>query len=149
TNTNSNTVSVIDSASDKVVQTISTQPWPEASVGYDPNAVTLTDDGHLLVTLGRANAVAVYKYTSAREPVGYLGLLPTDYYPAEITTVGNQVLVSNTRGIDARSPNNYPPPAWYHGTHDTTSSLERFKLPSDGDVRTYTPTVFRLNGWTP
>src|SRR5262249_48261395 len=60
-----------------------------------------------------------------------------------------QVLVSNTRGIDARSPNNYPPPAWYHGTHDTTSSLERFKLPSDGDVRTYTPTVFKLNGWTP
>ena len=102
TNTASNNVSVIDTASDKVVQTIATQPWPEASVGYEPDAVTLTDDGHLLVTLGRANAVAVYRYTSPQEPVSYVGLLPTDYFPAEITTVGNTVVVSNTRGIDAR-----------------------------------------------
>ncbi|GAA5036085.1 bifunctional YncE family protein/alkaline phosphatase family protein [Actinopolymorpha pittospori] len=149
TNTNSNTVSVIDTTTDMVVQTIATQPWPEASVGYDPNAVTLTDDGHLLVTLGRANAVAVYKFTSAREPVAYVGLLPTDYYPSEITTVGDEVLVSNTRGIDARSPSNYPPPAWYHGTHDTTTSVERFALPSDGKIRSETEKVFKLNGWTP
>ncbi|MFL6056713.1 MAG: phosphoesterase, partial [Actinoallomurus sp.] len=99
TNTATNNVSVIDTSKDKVVQTIATQPWPEASVGYEPTAVTLTDDGHLLVTLGRANAVAVYRYTKPLEPVSYVGLLPTDYFPAEIATVGNQVLVSNTRGI--------------------------------------------------
>ncbi len=122
TNTATNDVSVIDTASNKVVQTIATQPWPEASVGYEPDAVTLTDDGHLLVTLGRANAVAVYRYTSPLEPVSYVGLLPTDYFPAEITTVGNDVLVSNTRGIDARRPTTNAG----HGTHDTTSSLQRF-----------------------
>ena len=127
TNTANNDVSVIDTASDKVVQTIATQPWPEATVGYEPDAVTLTDDGHLLVTLGRANAVAVYRYTSPLEPVSYVGLLPTDYFPAEITTVGNDVLVSNTRGIDARRPTT----SAGHGTHDTTSSLQRFTLPSD------------------
>src|SRR5262249_48406753 len=114
TNTATNDVSVIDTSSDKVVQTIATQPWPEASVGYEPDAVTLTDDGHLLVTLGRANAVAVYRYTSPLEPVSYVGLLPTDYFPAEIATVGNQVVVSNTRGIDARRAANDR-----HGTHDT------------------------------
>jgi hypothetical protein len=27
---------VIDTAKNKVVQTIATQPWPEASVGYEP-----------------------------------------------------------------------------------------------------------------
>ncbi len=121
TNTASNDVSVIDTASDKVEQTIATQPWPEATVGYEPDAVTLTDDGHLLVTLGRANAVAVYRYTRPLEPVSYVGLLPTDYFPAEIATVGNDVLVSNTRGIDARRPTN----SAGHGTHDTTSSLQR------------------------
>jgi YVTN family beta-propeller protein len=142
TNTNSNSVSVIDTAGDKVVQTIATQPWPEASVGYDPNAVTLTDDGHLLVTLGRANAVAVYKYTSAREPVAYLGLLPTDYYPAEITTVGDNVVVSNTRGIDALRNTSR------HNSHDTTSSLTRFTLPDDHAINGYTAKVFAQNGWT-
>ncbi|MFC0032579.1 alkaline phosphatase family protein [Micromonospora chaiyaphumensis] len=144
TNTNSDDVSVIDTARDKVVQTIATQPWPEATVGYQPNAVTLTDDGHLLVTLGRANAVAVYRYTAPLEPVSYVGLLPTDYFPAEITTVGNDVLVANTRGIDARRPNN---PAG-HGTHDTTSSLQRFTVPSDKAIRSETGKVFSQNGWT-
>ncbi|MEZ0073695.1 bifunctional YncE family protein/alkaline phosphatase family protein [Planotetraspora sp. GP83] len=143
TNTATNDVSVIDTSSDKVVQTIATQPWPVASVGYEPDAVTLTDDGHLLVTLGRANAVAVYRYTTPQEPVSYVGLLPTDYFPAEITTVGDDVLVSNTRGIDARRPTN----SAGHGTHDTTSSLQRFTLPDDSEIAKSTATVFAQNGW--
>jgi YVTN family beta-propeller protein len=144
TNTADNNVSVIDTRRDKVVQTIATQPWPEASVGYEPNAVTLTDDGHLLVTLGRANAVAVYRYTRPQEPASYVGLLPTDYFPSEITQVGKQIVVSNTRGIDARRPTT----AAGHGTHDTTSSLTQFTLPSDKVIRSSTAQVFRQNGWT-
>lgn len=144
TDTATNDVSVIDTHRDKVVQTIATQPWPEASVGYEPDAVTLTDDGHLLVTLGRANAVAVYRYKTPQEPVSYVGLLPTDYFPAEIATVGNTVLVSNTRGIDARRPTT----SAGHGTHDTTSSVQRFTLPDDKVVKAETAKVFRQNGWT-
>ncbi|MFF4757611.1 alkaline phosphatase family protein [Streptomyces sp. NPDC001292] len=143
TNTADNNVSVINTANDKVVQTIATQPWPEASVGYEPNAVTLTDDGHLLVTLGRANAVAVYRYTSPQEPASYVGLLPTDYFPSEITTVGKNVVVSNTRGIDARRPRS----GGAHGTHDTTSSLTQFTLPDDSVIKSETAKVFKQNGW--
>ncbi|MFE2409373.1 bifunctional YncE family protein/alkaline phosphatase family protein [Kitasatospora sp. NPDC059408] len=142
--TGSDTVSVVDTAHDRVVQTVSTKPWPEASVGYEPTAVTLTDDGRLLVTLGRANAVAVYRFTGAQEPVSYVGLLPTDYFPAEITTVGSKVVVSNTRGIDARRPN----ATGAHNTHDTTSSITQFTLPGDREIRDQTAKVFRQNGWT-
>ncbi|MFC1440585.1 bifunctional YncE family protein/alkaline phosphatase family protein [Streptacidiphilus sp. N1-10] len=144
TDTASNDVAVIDTKRGRVVQTIATQPWPEASVGYEPDAVTLTDDGHLLVTLGRANAVAVYRYTRPQEPVSYVGLLPTDYFPAEITTVGTKVVVSNTRGIDALRPTT----AAGHDTHDTTSSLTQFTLPSDSVIRAQTAKVFQQNGWT-
>jgi YVTN family beta-propeller protein len=144
TNTNSDTVSVIDTSRAKVVQTISTQPWPESKVGYEPDALTLTDDGHLLVTLAGANAVAVYKYTSPRDPVSYVGMIPTDYFPSGITTLGNTVLVTNMRGIDARRSTTNA-----HGTHDTTASLTRFTLPSDGAIRAMTGTVFTNNGWTP
>ncbi|MEU6548916.1 alkaline phosphatase family protein [Streptomyces sp. NPDC046915] len=144
TNTADNNVSVINSAKDKVVQTIATQPWPEAKVGYEPDAVALTDDGHLLVTLGRANAVAVYRYTSAQQPASYVGMLPTDYFPAEIATVGKNVVVSNTRGVDARRPDSAG-----HGTHDTTSSLTQFTLPDDSVIRAQTAKVFKQNGWTP
>ncbi|WP_073498249.1 bifunctional YncE family protein/alkaline phosphatase family protein [Actinacidiphila paucisporea] len=143
TDTADNKVSVISTARDKVVQTIATQPWPEASVGYEPNAVTLTDDGHLLVTLGRANAVAVYRYSGAQQPVSYVGLLPTDYFPSGITEVGKQIVVSNTRGIDALRPTT----AAGHGTHDTTSSITRFTLPGDRVIRQQTAKVFQQNGW--
>ncbi|MFF8594994.1 alkaline phosphatase family protein [Streptomyces sp. NPDC015220] len=144
TNTATNDVSVIDTARNKVVQTIATRPWPEASVGYEPDAVALTHDGHLLVTLGRANAVAVYRYTTPQDPVSYVGLLPTDYFPSEIATTGDEVLVSNTRGIDARRPTDKSG----HATHDTTSSVQRFTLPSDRVIRSETAKVFQQNGWS-
>ena len=97
-----------------------------ASVGYEPNAITLTDDDHLLVTLGRANAVAVYKYTSPQEPVSYVGLLPTDYFPAEIATVGNRCSsptpAASTPAVHhprrARHPRHHVEPAAVHAADD-------------------------------
>ncbi|PKV97646.1 YVTN family beta-propeller protein [Amycolatopsis echigonensis] len=153
-NTNSDTVSVVDTAKNQVVQTIDTKPWPSSSVGYEPTGIALTADGHLLVSLGRANAVAVYRYDGApQQPVGFIGLLPTDYYPSNVATVGGQIVVTNTRGIDARGPaltTSYPGtlPATGHSTHSTTASLTRFALPSDKDISgKYTDAVFAQNGW--
>jgi YVTN family beta-propeller protein len=154
-NTNDDTVSVIDTTKGVVVQTIETKPWPSSNVGYAPTSIAMTDDGHLLVTLGRANAVAVYQYhRNPQQPVNYIGLLPTDYYPATVATVGGQVVVTNTRGIDARGPelsfNKGPGTvvAVGHGTHSTTGSLTRFALPSDKKIAAATGTVFAQNGWT-
>ena len=154
-NTFDDTVSVVNTASDRVEQTIETKPWPSSKVGYAPTSIAMTKDGHLLVTLGRANAVAVYRYhNNPQEPVNYIGLLPTDYYPATVATTGGHVVVTNTRGIDARGPEltfNKGPgtvPATGHGTHSTTASLTRFTLPSDQDIARYTSTVFAQNGWT-
>jgi YVTN family beta-propeller protein len=153
-NTNSDTVSVIDTAKDKVVQTIETKPWPSSDVGYQPTSIAMTKDDHLLVTLGRANAVAVYQYHGQpKEPVNYIGLLPTDYYPKTIATVGKQIVVTNTRGIDARGPDlsfnkgQGTTVAVGHGTHATTASLTRFTLPSDKAIAKDTATVFAQNGW--
>ena len=153
-NTNDDTVSVIDTKTDKVLQTIATQPWASSKVGYGPTGMTVKD-GRLLVTLGRANAVAVYKLgTSALDPVSYVGLVPTDYYPEDVFPVGDELVVANRRGIDARGPaiaynEGYgTTSATGHGTHATTASLTRFTLPSDIEIReTYTPQVFRQNGW--
>ncbi|EAP98505.1 hypothetical protein JNB_16113 [Janibacter sp. HTCC2649] len=153
-NTNDDTISVVDTKTDKVVQTIATQPWASSKVGYEPTGMTVKN-GRLLVTLGRANAVAVYKLgASALDPVSYVGLLPTDYYPEDVFSVGDDLVVANRRGNDARGPEityneGYgTTPATGHGTHSTTASLTRFTLPSDATIReTYTPQVFTQNGW--
>jgi YVTN family beta-propeller protein len=153
-NTNSDTVSVIDTTTDQVVQTIDTQPWKSSTVGYEPDGITLTKDGHLLVSLGRANAVAVYRYDGTpKDPVSFIGLLPTDYYPANVATAGDQIVVTNTRGIDARGPDittfkgQGTEPVTGHDTHSTTASLTRFTLPSDQQIANDTATVFQQNGW--
>jgi YVTN family beta-propeller protein len=153
-NTNSDTVSVVDMTKDQVVQTIETRPYPSSAVGYEPDSIALTRDGHLLVSLGRANAVAVYRYYGTpQQPVSDIGLLPTDYYPATLATVGNQIVVTNTRGIDARGPaittykGQGTVPVTGHDTHSTTASLTRFTFPSDKDIAKYTGTVFAQNGW--
>lgn len=153
-NTNSDTVSVVNTQRDQVVQTIATQPWPSSTVGYEPTGIAMTQDNHLLVTLGRANAVAVYTYHgNPQDPVNSIGLLPTDYYPADVATVGDQVVVTNTRGIGARGPEltygkgTGTAPATGYGTHSTTATLTRFALPSDKDIAKYTSTVFAQNGW--
>ncbi|HEY1518469.1 MAG TPA: alkaline phosphatase family protein [Solirubrobacteraceae bacterium] len=153
-NTNSDTVSVIDTSLNEVVQTIETRPWPASAVGYEPDGIDLTKDGHLLVSLGRANAVAVYRYDGEpKDPVSYIGLLPTDYYPANVATVGGQIVVTNTRGTDARGPaittykGEGTVPVSGHDTHSTTASLTRFTLPSDPAIARDTATVFAQNGW--
>ncbi|MFG3691195.1 bifunctional YncE family protein/alkaline phosphatase family protein [Micromonospora sp. NPDC047740] len=153
-NTNDDTISVVDTTTDKVVQTIETKPWQSSEVGYEPDAIAVYN-GRLLVSLGRANAIAVYKLgESALDPVSYVGLVPTDYYPEDVFSVGDQIVVANRRGIDARGPAiTYnqgfgTTPATGHGTHATTASLTRFTLPSDSEIRdTYTPQVFKQNGW--
>lgn len=153
-NTNDDTVSVVDTATDKVVQTIATQPWQGSEVGYQPDAITV-HHGRLLVSLGRANAIAVYELgDSPLDPVSYVGLVPTDYYPEDVFPVGDQLVVANRRGIDARGPlitfnQGYgTKPATGHGTHGTTASLTRFTLPADSEIKeTYTPRVFAQNGW--
>jgi YVTN family beta-propeller protein len=152
-NTGSDTVSVIDTTKDEVVQTIATQPWQGSKVGYAPDALALTPDGHLLVALGRANALAVYSYSKPQEPVSYLGLLPTDYYPEEIALVGGKVVVTNLRGIGARGPQRTltkgpgTQPATGYNTHDSTGTLTTFTLPADSQLKRYTAQVWQQNDW--
>jgi YVTN family beta-propeller protein len=153
-NTNSDTVSVIDTKTSTVRQTIATQPWASSKTGYQPTAITMQGD-HLLVSLARANAIAVYKVNKKdpRDPASYIGLLPTDYFPENVSTVKGQIVVTNTRGIDARGPaltfnkGQGTTAATGHGTHSTTASLTRFTLPGDKQIQKYTAAVFVQNGW--
>lgn len=153
-NTNSDTVSVIDTRSNAVVQTFATQPWASSTTGYQPTAITQQGD-HLMVSLGRANAIAVYKIDrkDPRDPASFIGLLPTDYFPENVTAVKGSIVVTNTRGIDARGPGVTVnkgagvPVVTGHGTHSTTASLTKFALPSDKEIQKDTAAVFAQNGW--
>jgi YVTN family beta-propeller protein len=155
TNTGSDSVSIIDTTSEQVVQTFAIRPLPGQNAGYHPDALVMPDDGHVLVSLGRANALAVYGYQGPQAPASYEGLLPTDYYPAELTLDPNDghVVVTNERGIGARGPTSTidkgpgTHPVTGHNTFDVTGSLTIFAMPADSDLRRWTGRVFRQNNW--
>jgi YVTN family beta-propeller protein len=139
-NTNSDTVSIIDAGSHNVTQTVNVEPLHGARVGASPNSVSFADDSHMLVSVGGDNAIAVFTYAGKRRPVGYRGLIPTDWYPNQVSydsTLG-RVFVSNQQGVGT---NGYPQSHKYQGT------LTSFSLPADRELPITTRTVFNDNAW--
>ena len=65
--------------------------------------------GHnLLVSIGRDNAIAVYRYRGLYRPIKLQGLLPTDWYPVQVQPDpelgAGDIIVTNDKGIGAQGP---------------------------------------------
>jgi YVTN family beta-propeller protein len=155
-NSNDDSMSVIDTATNRVAQTVSTNPVPGARVGSYANAITMPDATHVLVSIGRDNAIAQYSYAGLSKPIKYQGLLPTDFYPVQVQSdaaLGNEIVVTNDKGVGARGPSSTidkgprTKPAKAHNTYDDTGSLTLFKLPSAAGLKADTRTVFTDNAW--
>ena len=161
-NSNDDSLSLIDERTNSVVQTVHTNPVPGARVGSYANAISTPDANHLLVSIGRDNAIAEYSYSGANHPVRLLGLIPTDWYPVQVQpdpSLGpNSIVVTNDKGIGARGPAStiskgpytepQSGPATDHNTYDDTGSVTSFALPSEGQLHHLTQTVFTDNAWS-
>ena len=107
-NAGSDTVSVIDTKSDKVTKTILLRPDDVRGLpGATPTGLALSpDEKRLYVTLADMNAVAVVNLPDGK----LLGYLPTDWYPtaAAVSPDGKTLLVTSAKGVAARNPNGKP-----------------------------------------
>lgn len=104
-NANSDTVSVIDTSADAVLQTIDVRPGARAPIGSSPNALAVSPDGKTLyVANGSNNAVAVVDVGSRRARVR--GFLPTGWYPTAIAAPkdGKRVWVASGYGFGSIAP---------------------------------------------
>ncbi|HEX3609286.1 MAG TPA: bifunctional YncE family protein/alkaline phosphatase family protein [Solirubrobacterales bacterium] len=155
-NSNDDSVSIVDTSSKRVTQTFDVNPVPGASVGSYPNAITMPDPNHVLISIGRDNAIADYSYSGPGSPLHLEGLLPTDWYPVQVqfdSALGGQIVVTNDKGIGARGPDstiNKGPqtnPATGHNTYDDTGTVTTFALPEESQLPQYTHTVFADNAW--
>ncbi|HTX30194.1 MAG TPA: bifunctional YncE family protein/alkaline phosphatase family protein [Solirubrobacteraceae bacterium] len=176
-NSNDDSLSVIDEKSNTVTQKVDTNPVPGASVGSYANAISMSDPSHVLVSIGRDNAIAVYKYKNLYAPMKFLGLIPTDFYPVQVQpdSALGKIVVTSDKGIGARGPINtapknnkcyawagcvnkgqYAPPtctstagcnAYGYNTYMDTGSVNTFAMPSDSQLPQLTNTVFSDNAW--
>jgi YVTN family beta-propeller protein len=105
-NANGDSVSVIDTASDSVVETIPTSPAPGGLGASSPNGLAPSPDGrNLYVTLGGDNAVEVLALDAAAggraAKTSIAGLIPTAWFPLAVVSdaEGKRLFVANSKGV--------------------------------------------------
>lgn len=150
-NANSDTVSVIDTDADRVVETIACRPQARLPFGSGSNALALSPDGGTLyVANGTNNCVAVVKLTAASsegdasgrpEKSTVAGLIPTGWYPGALllSADGKKLFVANVKGHGSLSQ---PRPVFAgKNSHDHLGSVSIIDVPDAAALARYTEQV--------
>jgi YVTN family beta-propeller protein len=110
-NAASDNLSVIDTATDAVAETIWAKPSPADLFGASPNALAFSPDGKTLyVANGTQNAVAVIKFNPKKRRSKLQGLIPVGWFPGALAfnASRNAICVANIKG-HAAEPSPYEP----------------------------------------
>lgn len=150
-NANSDTVSVIDTESDQVAETISVVPGSRP-FGSSPNALTLSSDaGTLYVANGTDNAICVVSLGSRAGRKGdgpaesrVVGFIPTGWYPGAVLLDEKRglLMIANTKGIGSR---NQRSDRKGYNSHEHSGSLSFVRIPSGESLSKYTQQVHSNN----
>lgn len=155
-NGDDDSVSVIDTANNQVVKTISLARPGDKYKGSNPNSCALSPDGKTLyVTLGGENAVAVVDLGSSK----VLGRIPTGWYPNSVSVSqdGTKLFVVNAKSNSGPNPSNSrtTPAGTARNTNfrnDYDWALEKagiavIPVPSGGTLATLSAQVDKNNGF--
>ncbi|MBG1267939.1 bifunctional YncE family protein/alkaline phosphatase family protein [Nostoc sp. WHI] len=156
-NGNSDSVSVIDTNTNSVVQTISLSRSSDKYKGANPNSVALSpDERQLYVTLGGENAVAVVDLQSSGRVIGRI---PTGWYPNSVSVSkdGQKLYVVNAKSNSGPNPsaNRTTPEGLARNTtfrNEYNWALEKagisvIPIPKGGALATLSEQVDKNNGF--
>jgi DNA-binding beta-propeller fold protein YncE len=129
-----NTVSVIDLAQGRVVETLSSASSPEDLPGSTPDALALSPDGRrLYVANAYNNNVAVFDISST-DNKRCVGFIPTGWFPSCLaaTPDGRGLLVVSARGAEARANGQGSTESFVPTKHLYPGALEIIRFPRWG-----------------
>jgi len=146
---NSDVVSVIDTRTDEVVETIAVKPSADLPFGSSPTALALSPDGNVLY-VANATENAVCQVRLGLRCGGPLaetrieGYIPTGWYPGaiEIDGRGDFLFVANIKGCGSR---NMPTERQGFNSHDHSGSLSIIRLPDKNKLAEYSRQVSANN----
>jgi YVTN family beta-propeller protein len=102
-NANENSVSVIDTKAGKVIETISTVLYPTRLAGSTTNGLALSaDESTLYVANADNNCLAVFNVTKPGNSQSQ-GFIPVGWYPTNVKTLGNKIIVANGKGLTSKA----------------------------------------------
>ena len=149
-NAASDTLSVIDTRTDTVVETIWAKPSPADLFGAQPNALAFDPSGRTLyVANGTHNAVAVVAFGPGRRPSKLQGLIPVGWFPGALVfdAPRRTLHVANIKG-HAAAPKPYEeegaaPGAEGFNSHHYHGSLSLVPVPEARALSALSETVWR------
>ena len=154
-NTYSDTISVIDTATRAVTRTINLGPpigirgQTGHTYGTAPTAIAVDQQtGTAYVALYNANAIAVVDLSpGVKQPV--MGYIPVAYAPASVVLdkAHGQMLVANDKGIGTLGSFGTYYSVTSYNTHQDTGTASIVKLPSGPQLAVMTEQVNRNNHW--
>jgi len=108
---NDNSVSVIETASQKVIEVFSSALYPDSPAGSTTNAVTLSgNEKTIYIANADNNCLAVFDVHEPGKSKS-LGFIPTGWYPTSVKVWNNRIWVTNGKGgkslPNPRGPNPY------------------------------------------
>lgn len=104
-NANDNTVSVIDTKTGNITETIATTLYPEKLAGSTTNGLALSaNEQRLYIANADNNCLAVFDVQVPGSSKS-LGFIPVGWYPTNVKTVDDKIIVSNGKGtLSAANP---------------------------------------------
>ncbi|MFL9485540.1 bifunctional YncE family protein/alkaline phosphatase family protein [Chitinophagaceae bacterium LWZ2-11] len=109
-NANDNSVSVINVAQNKVIETLNAALYPNAPSGSTSNGVALTnDDKTLYIANADNNCLAVFDVSTPGKSKAK-GFIPVGWYPTNVKVIGKKIYVSNGKGLSSMANPNGPNP---------------------------------------
>jgi YVTN family beta-propeller protein len=109
-NANDNSVSVINTATKKVIETIAATLFPTKLTGSTTNGLALSaDEKTLYIANADNNCLAVFNVAVPGSSTSK-GFIPTGWYPTNVKTVGKKILVTNGKGFASMANPQGPQP---------------------------------------
>jgi YVTN family beta-propeller protein len=154
-NTYSDTISVINTANNKVTGTISlglpigVPGAGQPAYGAAPDSIAVDPDrGVAYVALYNANAIGVVDLSNgSTNPV--IGMIPVAYAPSSVVfdKTDNTLIVANDKGIGARNSFETDYSVSAYNTHQDNGTVSIIPVPDSGSLAEMTEQVFTNNHW--
>lgn len=143
-NAASDTVSVIDTRTDEVVETIWARQTPADLLGASPNALAFDASGKaLFVCNGTQNAVAVVDFSPGESQLA--GLIPVGWYPGAVVHDASRrwLYVANIKGIRPDKQKDKTSGGIGYNSHQYYGSLSLLPVPSRRELASMTRVALR------
>ncbi len=110
-NANDNSVSIINTSTNKVIETLNAALYPAAPSGSTSNGLALSEDQKTLyIANADNNCLAVFDISTPSKSKSK-GFIPVGWYPTNVKIFGNNIYVTNGKGLSSLANPDGPNPA--------------------------------------